>query len=135
MAKQISKQASAKVSAVPDLLRLLQSKLWYNDRYKLFFSQHHTNNPQEYYCFFLDSNVDERRHAKYRMTTDGILVKFLKSEYIVMELATMKRYEITMIQLTNTTNELDYMNWLGILIPDEKGLPYHIKETGRKREL
>jgi len=135
MAKQISRQASAKVSAVPDLLRLLQSKLWYNDRYKLFFSQHHTNNPQEYYCFFLDSVADERKHARYRLTTDGILVSFLKTEYEVKELATMRRYEVVMIQLTDIKNELDYMNWLGIEIPVIKGPPYHIKETDKKRSL
>lgn len=135
MAKQISKQASAKVSAVPVLLQLLQSKLWYNDRYKLYFSQHHTNNPNEYYCFFLDSNVDERRHAKYRMTTDGIFIKFLKNEYYVKELERMRRYDITMMQLTNTSNELDYMNWLGVEIPIEKGSPYRITDISRKREL
>lgn len=117
------------IAAVPELLRVLQSKLWYNDKYKLFFSIHHTNNPQEYYCFFLDINTGIRRHAKYRLTTDGIVVTFFKADYKVKELAEMRRYDITMIQLTNASNELDYMNWLAIEIPVEKGLPYQIKSN------
>lgn len=126
---------SQKISAVPVLLELLQSKLWYNERYKVFFSTHHTNNPQEYYCFFLDTMADERRHARYRLTTDGILVCFMKTVYMIRELEKMRRYEIIMIQLTNTDNELDYMDWIAVDIPEKKGLTYYIKDQTVKRAL
>lgn len=129
------KRRSDNISAVPVLLRLLQSKLWYNERYKLFFSKHHTNNPQEYYCFFLDTTADERRHALYRPTTDGILVTFMKTEYKVKELTSMQRYEVVMIQLTNSQNEMDIMQWMAIDIPAEKGLPYIIRNTGKLQYL
>lgn len=129
------KRKSDKIGEVPVLLRLLQSKLWYNDRYKLFFSTHHTNNPQEYYCFFLDTVAGERRHALYRPTTDGVLVTFLKTEYKVREIPSTLRYEVIMIKLVNATNELDSMHWLAIDIPVEKGLPYIIRNTGKLQYL
>lgn len=131
----MDKRRSAKISQVPVLLQLLQSKLWYNERYKLFFSKHHTNNPQEFYCFFLDTSADERRHALYRPTTDGILVTFLKTEYKVTELSSTLRYEVIMIKLVNTVNELDNMHWLAIEIPVEKGPPYFIRNTGKLHNL
>lgn len=126
MAKQISKQASAKVSAVPALLKLLQSWLWYNDRYKLFFSTRHTNNPQEYWFFILDIDAGARTHGRYRLTTDAVIVELFRVEYTVKDLATMRVYDIIMIQLTNTKNELNYYNWLAIPLPVEKGKPYTI---------
>lgn len=129
------KRRSDNISAVPVLLRLLQSKLWYNERYKLFFSKHHTNNPQEYYCFFLDTTASERRHALYRLTTDGILVTFLKTEYKVTEIPSTLRYEVIMIKLVNAANELDSMHWLAVDIPLEKGLPYIIRNTGKLQHL
>jgi hypothetical protein len=117
---------SQKISTVPDVLRLMQSWLWYNDSYKLFFSTHHTNNPQEYYCFFLDIKTGKRRHGLYRLTTDGMLVQFFKREYKVKDLVKMREWDIIMIQLTNTDNELDYNNWMACPIPAEKGAPYTI---------
>lgn len=118
---------SLKISAVPDVLRLMQSLLWYNDSYQVFFSTRHTNNPQEYYCFFLDIKTGIRKHGLYRLTTDTMLVHFLKSEYKVKDLVTMRTYDIMMIQFTNSKNELDYINWVGIPIPEQKGEPYIIK--------
>lgn len=123
---------SDKISQVPDTLRLLQSMLWYNDKYKIFFSTHHTNNPQQYYCFFLDIKSGLRKHGTYRLTTEAIIVEFLKTEYIVKDLVTMRKYEIIMIQLTNTKNELDYHNWVGIPLPLEKGLPYNMADSKQK---
>ncbi len=109
---------------MPELLKLLQSLMWYNDAYKVFFSTHHTNNPQEYYWFVLDLESGYRKHGLYRLTTDAVLIQFLKKEYKVKELANMREYDINMIQLINTTNELEYMNWVGTAIPLEKGQPY-----------
>lgn len=117
-----------RISAIPVLLRLLQSLLWYNDNYKVFFSTRHTNNPQEYYYFILDIKSGQRKHGRYKVTTDDIIVHFPHSSYKVKELANMRRYEIEMIQTTNTENELDYANWLGAPIPAEKGLPYKIED-------
>lgn len=115
-----------RITAVPALLKLMQSLLWYNDQYKVFFSTRHTNNPQEYYWFMLDIATGKRTHGRYRLTTDDMLVQFLHSTYKVKELVTMRRYDIVMIQTTNTENELDYINWLGVPIPQEKGEPYVI---------
>jgi hypothetical protein len=33
-----------------------------------------------------------------------------------------------MIQLTNTENELDYHNWIGVELPAEKGKPYAMEK-------
>lgn len=118
---------SQKISAVPDTLRLLQSKLWYNDKYKAFFSTHHTNNPQEYYWFILDIDSGYRKHGRYRLTTEGVIIEFFKGQYKLKELIGMVKYEICMIQLTDTSNELNYHNWIGIELPAEKGLPYTIE--------
>lgn len=126
MAKQISKQASAKVSAVPVLLKLLQSWMWYNEKYKLFFSTHHTNNPQEYYFFMLDTESGLRIHGKYRLTTDDVIMELFRNEYKVRELVTMRKYDINMVQITNDKNELDYINWLATELPKEKGKTYTI---------
>lgn len=120
-----------KISGIPALLKLVQSWLWYNEKYKIFFSTHHTNNPQQYYCFFLDIRTGKRIHGIYRVTTEALLVEFLGAEYIVTELATMKKYDILMIQLTCTKNELLYYNWLAVPIPEDKGVPYVLK---RERE-
>lgn len=116
-----------RLSAVPVLLRLMQSLLWYNDQYKLFFSIRHTNNLQEYYYFMLDIKSGKRIHGRYKLTTDDMIVHFPHSSYKVKDLANMRRWEITMIQTTNTENELDYINWVGVPIPVEKGLPYTIE--------
>lgn len=110
--------------SMPTLLRLMQSLLWYNDQYKVFFSTRHTNNPQEYYYFLLDIKSGERKHGRYRLTTDNMLVQFVKSEYWVKDLVSMRRWDIVMIQTTNVENELDYTNWVGVEIPAEKGEPY-----------
>lgn len=115
-----------KISAVPVLLKLLQSQLWYNDNYQAFFSTHKTNNPQEYYWFILDIKAGKRKHGLYRLTTDAVLIQFLKKEYKVKDLANMRTYDVIIIQLTNTKNELDYMNWVGAPLPFEKGKPYTI---------
>lgn len=114
----------------PEVLRLMQSLLWVNDKYKIFFSKHHTNNPQEYYCYFLDIASGLRKHGRYRLTTDHVIVEFLRIEYTVKYLANMRTYDIFLIQLTNTKNELDYHNWMGYPIPKEKGLPYTIESKG-----
>ncbi len=118
---------SEKISSVPVLLKLLQSLLWYNDSYKLFFSDTHTNNPQEYYFFMLDIKSGKRTHGRYRLTTDDMLVQFLHSTYKIKELVSMRRHDIVMIQTINIDNELDYTNWLGTQIPTEKGPTYIIK--------
>lgn len=113
-----------RISAVPALLKLMQSWLWYNDNYKLFFSTHHTNNPQEYYYFMLDVKSSKRTHGQYKLTTNNMIIHFPHSSYKVKELVTMRSYDIVMIQTTNTENELDYHNWLATSIPLEKGEPY-----------
>ena len=118
---------SEKIASIPALLKQVQSLLWYNDTYKLFFSDTHTNNPQEYYWFMLDIKTGKRTHGRYRLTTDALLVQFLHSTYKVKDLASMRTWDIIMIQTINIENELDYMNWLGISIPIEKGAPYIIK--------
>lgn len=123
---------SDKITQAANTLRLLQSMLWYNDKYKIFFSTHHTNNPQQYYCFFLDIKSGQRKHGIYRLTTEAVIVQFLRTEYTVKDLVTMRRYEIVMVQLTNTENELDYHNWLGIPLPLEKGDPYIIADSVQK---
>ena len=117
-----------KISAVPDTLKLMQSLLWYNDNHKIFFSKHKTNNPQEYYCFLLDIKTGLRKHGKYRLTTENMLMEFLGGSYKVKYLETMRRHDIFMIQLINEENELDYHNFLGTVIPAEKGLPYTIEK-------
>lgn len=117
---------SDKISAIPNTLRLLQSQLWYNDQYKAFFSTHKTNNPQEYYWFILDIKSGLRKHGYYRLTTEYILIEFMKGEYKVKDLVTMRKYDIVMIQMTNIKNELDYWNWSGVDLPIERGLPYII---------
>ncbi len=116
-----------RISAVAALLKLMQSLLWYNENYRLFFSTHHTNNPQEYYYFIIDLRNGIRKHGRYRLTTDDMIVNFPHSSYTVRELANMRKFDIIMIQTTNTENELDYSNWMGIPIPVQKGLPYKIK--------
>lgn len=115
-----------KMSAWPDILKLMQSKLWYNDKYKLFFSTKHTNNPHEFYCFFLDIVTGKRKHGKYRMHHEGIFVEFVGGKFSVKHLANMQVYDLFIIQLTNVENELDYFNWMGIPMPVEKGQPYII---------
>lgn len=119
----------------PEVLRLMQSLLWTNDKYKIFFSKHHTNNPQEYYCFFLDIASGLRKHGRYKLTTECAMVEFLKTEYKVKYLANMRTYDIFLIQLTNTKNELDYHNWMGYPLPVEKGKSYTISVDTQQKYL
>ena len=122
---------SVKTATVPETLKLMQSLLWYNDIYQVFFSTHKTNNPQEYYCFILDIKSGLRRHGYYRLTTDAMLVDLFDCRYSVKHLVNMRIYDINMIQLTNVENELDYWNWCGVTIPVEKGKPYElVRKTG-----
>lgn len=112
---------------LPVLLEYVQSWLWYNEKYKLLFSKHHTNNPQEYYLFILDVASGKRMHARYRLTTEALLVEMFNTKYIVTDVPNMRlQYDILLIQLTETGNELNYVNWIGVPIPIEKGLPYTI---------
>lgn len=122
-----------KITGIPALLKLMQTLLWYNDSYKLFFSTRHTNNPQEYWFFILDIKTGQRKHGRYRLTTEDMIVEFFHSTYKVKHLVNMISYDIIMIQTTNTENELDYMNWTGIPVPFEKGLPYQIDDATKMR--
>ena len=113
-------------NSVPALLALLQQWLWYNDKYKLFFSSRHTNNPQEYYWFMLDIASGKRTHGHYRVTTEAIVLNMFGAAYKVRELANMRRYDLLIVQMTNADNELNYYNWIGIALPAEKGTPYNV---------
>ena len=122
------KRSENKISTVTESLALMQSLLWYNDNYKVFFSKHKINNSEEYYCFVLDIKTGVRKHGKYRITKETVLIEFLDGTYRFKYLGNMQKYDITMMQLTNISNETDYHNWLGIDLSDEKGLPYIIKK-------
>ncbi len=118
---------SGRILTANELIKLMQTWLWCNDSYKVFFSTRQTGNPDEYYFFMLDIKSGRRKHGKYWPAGKDVIVEFIHSTYTVKELMCMTIYDMAMIQTTNTENEMDYMNWLGVPIPDEKGLPYLIK--------
>ena len=116
----------AEISKLPGLLKMLQSWLWYNDKYKMFFSKRHTNNPNEFYWFILDIKSAKRSHGHYRMIADGIFITFMRKEYRIKDIPGMRKYDIRMIQTIETTNELDYTNWIAAPVPENKGDPYQL---------
>lgn len=122
-----------RIAGVPALLELMQKLLWYNDSYKVFFSKRHTNNPQEFWFFILDIKSGQRKHGRYRGTTDDVIIEFFHSTYKVKHLANMIAYDLFMIQTTNTENELNYHNWIGVPIPLEKGKPYEMKREDQHK--
>lgn len=114
----------AKITTIPDILRLMQANVWYNEQYKLFFSTRHTNNPQEYYFFCMDIDTNTRTHGKYKVTNEAVIVEMLHIKWKVKDLPNMRTYGVTIIQLIDMENELNYWNWCGADIPMEKGAPY-----------
>ena len=118
-----------KISTLPKLLATLQKWLWYNDKYKIFFSRHHTNNPNEFYVYFLDVGSGTRSHGKYKMITECILLEFKGTQYKVIELENMRKYDIILIQLHSYVNDDTYHNFMAEPIPEQKGKPYTIPEV------
>lgn len=106
---------------------VLRSFLWVHEQSKLFFSLKPVTglSPPAYYCYKLRLSTGIRSHHHYSITESKLLIYIDDKIYWVKELPFMRKYDLIIIQLTNTADDLDYINYIGEELPVTR-IPYSI---------
>lgn len=94
------------------MLELLQSRLWYNDTYLAVFTKHKTPNLKEYHWFTSEVKTGIRQHRSYKLIDNSIIINLDGILYSIKELSRMAKYDLIMIQISNVSDPMDYINWM-----------------------
>lgn len=105
------------------MLQKLLSLLWYNDTYRVAFTNHKTRNKDEYLWFTKDIKTGVRSHHYYTVFEDCIIIQYDGKEYTCIELKPRFITEC-MIQLVNIDKPADIINFMGTDMPVIHGTPY-----------
>ena len=119
------------LSKPSEQLVFIRSFMWTNDFEKLFFTDRKTNavDKEEYYWFSFTLSTGERRHHTYYINEKGVHIVYGSKIFrFKLLMGNLRNMGYTIIQMTDIEDNLTYVNYMGVDIPESRNnAPYIIQ--------